>query len=418
MLAVVRDFDDFAVRLRLWSRCPNLLPRPPSQIPPSKASHLLRLPTTPFYLTLIFSTIVLGMPSSTNAQESRGLEFGPGKLAVTIPLPTVQQPCFQNGVSECAQSILTANVISQATQNHVSTIVLASWIIAGLFIIGLIGAIIWSRLQLRAFNKQLSEEKATRTELDERVNQLNRMESLGMLAGGVAHDFNNLLVGVMCNAELMQKSGNYDDEFSSLRLGQIIASAEKASDLSRQLLSYAGDHKVSRQTTDIRVILEKMQQVLSATAGPGLELIIEPQNKSLFAKVDQTQLEQIILNLVSNARAASTLGSKVVVRSGAETIASVGADPSLQGNRNDGGDFVFVEVQDFGVGFSAEQAEQLFQPFYSSNKKEGYGLGLSVVKGIVNAHDGLIRVSSDNNQGTKFRILLPATHSEPPPEEA
>ena len=278
------------------------------------------------------------------------------------------------------------------------------------------------RSRLRLVRDQLTDEKETsrinremRDVLQDRVNRLQRMESLGMLAGGVAHDFNNLLVGVMCNAELLEKSNKDLDDFSSKRVQQIIASAEKAADLSRQMLAYAGKQQIERSAVDINKIAEDMKLVLTATAGESIELVVDTNTEKLMAEVDTTQVEQVLLNLVSNASQASEDGSKIVVRTGKESIENVNEEPLLYGTRQDGGDFVYFEVIDFGKGLKLDDANRIFEPFYSVSES-GRGLGLSVVYGIVNGHDGLIRVTSEPGAGTRFRIFLPkflqATQSE------
>ena len=239
------------------------------------------------------------------------------------------------------------------------------------------------------------------------------MESLGMLAGGVAHDFNNLLVGVMCNAEMLEMGDSLSEESKKERIRQIIAAAEKAADLSRQMLAYAGKQQIERKPTDVGKIPQAMEIVLAATTGEDIELTVEPCYESLFADVDPTQIEQIILNLVSNSRVAAKPGTKIIVRSGAESISEVRSDASLYGTRESGGDFVFIEVEDSGSGFPNNQMTEIFEPFYST-KEQGVGLGLSVVYGIINKHDGLIRVKNKPDQGAIVRFYLPRTASVPP----
>ena len=290
---------------------------------------------------------------------------------------------------------------------------------AGILIAGLLGALVWFRNRLKGITAQLLQEKQTscinrdiRNALQQRVNQLQRMESLGMLAGGVAHDFNNLLVGVMCNAEMLEMGDSLSEESKKERIRQIIAAAEKAADLSRQMLAYAGKQQIERKPTDVGKIPQAMEIVLAATTGEDIELTVEPCNESLFADVDSTQIEQIILNLVSNSRVAAKPGTKIIVRSGAESISEVRSDASLFGTRESGGDFVFIEVEDSGSGFPNNQMTEIFEPFYST-KEQGVGLGLSVVYGIINKHDGLIRVKNKPDQGAIVRFYLPRTESVP-----
>ena len=289
-----------------------------------------------------------------------------------------------------------------------------SWILGltlGMLVLAFL--LVWSRGQLHKMELKLSDEKQTsqanremRDVLQERVNRLQRMESLGMLAGGVAHDFNNLLVGVICNAEVLETQKESLTEFAQQRIQQIISSAEQAADLSRQMLAYAGKTQIQRNALDLNVLAEKMIRILLATVGNEAKVTIETDNRPTYAEVDETQLEQILLNLVSNAKQACGPDGKITVRTGRELITSVHGDGELRGTREKGGAFVYVEVQDNGPGIEPENLQHIFEPFYSA-REGGRGLGLAVVYGIVNGHEGLIRLRSSPGKGTTFRILLP-----------
>lgn len=282
--------------------------------------------------------------------------------------------------------------------------------------VGLLGlgfALFWNRSRLRAVESKLSDEmqasrvnKEMREVLQERVNRLQRMESLGMLAGGVAHDFNNLLVGVMCNAEVLETQSPEMDDFSKQRVQQIMHSAEKAADLSRQMLAYAGKTQIQKQVVDLNEVAANMKRVLNATVGPGAVLALELCDGPIVAEVDETQIEQVLLNLVSNAKQASGTDATITVKTGRETITELSSDKRLYGTREIGGDFVYFEVADTGKGIEEADLERIFEPFFTVCET-GRGLGLAVVYGIVNGHDGLVRVCSEVGAGTYFRVLIP-----------
>lgn len=289
----------------------------------------------------------------------------------------------------------------------------------GLCLLGLLCALAWNRTRLAKIEVALSEERENsrinreiNDSLQERVTRLQRMESLGMLAGGVAHDFNNLLVGVMCNAELLGMRQS-EDEFSNARVQEIIASAEKAADLSRQMLAYAGKQQIKKRSTDIVKLTTRMERILSVAAGDKRDFEIESTDAELYAEIDSTQIEQILMNLVSNSSAASPEGSTIKVRCGEETLATEDLDSKFHGLRSEGGEFVTIEVEDEGAGFSDEQKDRIFEPFFSTRDK-GRGLGLAVVYGIVNGHNGLIRVESSPEKSTRFRIYLPTAEIRKP----
>ena len=281
-------------------------------------------------------------------------------------------------------------------------------------IVGLLTALYLSRHRLRRVEKRLSEEEETsrqsneiRAGLELKLSRLRRMESLGLLAGGVAHDFNNLLVGVMGNADLLRLKFEKSDEnyeFTNDQVNKIIHAAETAAHLSRQMLAYAGKQQIDRKTVDLNQLVTRLTPALQSTLKDDIELTTTLWSLPLVSEVDETQIAQVLLNLVTNAVAASGNSGQIHIRTGNESLKYV--DECLHGNRAIGGDFNFIEVEDFGCGISIGGIERVFEPFYSDNEN-GRGLGLAVVYGMVNSHDGLIRAESELGYGAKFRILIP-----------
>ena len=240
-----------------------------------------------------------------------------------------------------------------------------------------------------------------------RLNRVQRMESLGLMAGGVAHDFNNILVGVLGNAELIQlNDANHDRKFIQQRVARIVESAEKAADLSRQMLAYAGKQQIARQRTNLNDLIHQYQSILqSACQKNNCRLVIRLETRPCFVHVDPVQIEQAMLNLVTNAVAASEPGSEITIKSGLCKITTQD-DPTLYGTSRFLGDFCFVEVCDHGHGISESEKEQIFEPFFTRSDS-GRGLGLSVVYGVMEGHGGLIQCRSEVSRGTSFRLLLP-----------
>ncbi len=277
-------------------------------------------------------------------------------------------------------------------------------------------ALIVIRNRLRKVTSELDLEKDNvrqsnheRDDLALRLNRMQRMESLGLMAGSVAHDFNNILVGVLGNAEIIQmKQGGDDPEFINQRIASIITSAEKAASLSQQMLAYAGKQYIARKPTDLNELIRQYEPVLRSFCLPNQHLELRLASKQVTSKIDRTQIEQVVLNLVTNAVQASGPSGRITIESGVETIADVDQDPSLFGDRTVGGEFGFVEVRDKGRGVSAEDLERIFEPFYS-NSESGRGLGLSVVYGAVKGHEGLIRCRSQIGVGTSFRVFFPVS---------
>ncbi len=255
--------------------------------------------------------------------------------------------------------------------------------------------------------KQHSHDSQVRCDdLTLRLNRVQRMESLGLMAGGVAHDFNNILVGVLGNAELIQQNnGNHDRQFIQQRVARIVESAEKAADLSRQMLAYAGKQQIARQRTNLNDLILQYESILQSACQKNCRLVIRLETRPCFVHIDPIQIEQALLNLVTNSVAASEPGSEITIKSGLCKITTQD-DPTLYGTSRFLGDFCFVEVCDNGHGISESEKERIFEPFFTLSDV-GRGLGLSVVYGVMEGHGGLIQCRSDVGQGTSFRLLLP-----------
>lgn len=276
-----------------------------------------------------------------------------------------------------------------------------------------------SHRRLRRANRELRERIASNNEgqqlqeeLATRVTQAARMESLGALAGGIAHDFNNLLVGVLCNAEVLQKYHSQSPAAERC-LDGILKAARAASDLSQKMLAYAGPEASEKRPADLNEIVGHVVS-LARSGMVQSDIRFTPSTVAAVSDVDGTQVEQIILNLINNATEAfGERPGTVEVTIGHEQVAAGASDPYLFGPASAEGKFVFVEVQDNGPGIKGVDITRIFEPFQSSNNARGRGMGLAVVYSLVSQHNGLIRVRSCADSGTAFRILLPQSNSPP-----
>ena len=286
--------------------------------------------------------------------------------------------------------------------------------LAGLLLVSVLSVELYlSHRRLRRANLQLKEQVESndrsqqhQDELTARLAQADRMESLGSLAGGIAHDFNNLLVGVVCNAEVLQMFHEQTPE-SQKCLDGILKAAETASGLSRKMLAYAGRQLSEKRPLDLNRVVEPIVSLVQS----GLmhaDIRFTPSSEPAIANVDSTQVEQIVLNLVHNANEAMGDTEGVVqVSITEEHIQDSTSDPYLLGKAVPSGNYVAIEVRDNGPGIEAADIPRMFEPLQSSHPERGRGLGLAVVYGHVNRHDGLIRVRSQVGNGTTIRILLP-----------
>ena len=259
-------------------------------------------------------------------------------------------------------------------------------------------------LQIEDVSRQIRDE-TEKEELQVHVAEMQRLESLGVLAGGIAHDFNNLLMAVSGNAELA-KQLNSESRIDPLLQSVIDASARGAR-LTQQLLAYAGRVPKTVRVLELSALVQDTSQLLNAAVLPrGLELHFDLE-QPVWVEGDQAQLEQLVMNLTINAAdACRSGGGRVELTTGVtdmneETLASFYHQGSVQPGR-----YGYLDVRDNGMGMSQETLSHIFDPFYST-KKTGHGLGLSAALGIVSTHQGALLVDTAPGEGARFRILLP-----------
>lgn len=254
--------------------------------------------------------------------------------------------------------------------------------------------------------KKLMEEE--RLKFEEQMIQTQKLESLGILAGGVAHDFNNLLAAIMGHSELAKRRLPKESAIID-NLRKIEQAAERAADLAKQMLAYSGRGRFVTSTIDLNLLLEEMLHMLEVSISKNVILRLNPYTPLPAVEVDATQIRQIVMNLVINSSEA--IGDKSGVIS--ITTGCMDCDQSylkniwLDENLKDGL-YVYLEVADSGCGMDRETLSKIFDPFFTT-KFTGRGLGMSAVMGIVRGHKGAIKVYSECGKGTTFKILLPAS---------
>lgn len=248
-------------------------------------------------------------------------------------------------------------------------------------------------------------------ELERRFFDSQKLESLGLLAGGVAHDFNNLLAGIVNHAAIARRS--HDNPLRLDRsLEQIEWLAQHAAELTRQLLAYSGKGKLAVEPVDLAEVVNELTHVLDAVLSKNAKFALEASPDAPAALADRTQMRQVVMNLLTNASEALDGTGTISIRTrgldlGAETPH---ASAELQGLAP--GRYVALEVRDSGRGMAEEARARVFEPFFTT-KPEGRGLGLSAVHGIVRAHQGRILVESSVGKGTAFTVVLPASEERP-----
>jgi signal transduction histidine kinase/CheY-like chemotaxis protein len=249
-----------------------------------------------------------------------------------------------------------------------------------------------------------TEENIRAAQLRE-VNR-NRLEALGRLAGGVAHDFNNLLGIVLGNARLAQEAFPVGSPLHK-QMEHIALAANRAADLTRQLLAYSRQQVLELKVLNINDVLLGVSPIIRRLIGENIEIRVMPAQNPHFVKADSGQLEQIIMNLAINARDAMPNGGKLVIESSNITIddAYRKQHPGIEVKE---GPYVMLAVSDTGIGMDTEIQQHIFEPFFTT-KAEGTGLGLATVYGIVKQSSGYVWVYSERGKGTTFRVYLPRT---------
>jgi PAS domain S-box-containing protein len=264
---------------------------------------------------------------------------------------------------------------------------------------------------------ELKKAEAERLELEDRLRQSERLESLGQLAGGVAHDFNNLLAGIMnyaglvssCLQDEMSRLGLSEDEaFVSVvqDVGEITKVARRAAALTHQLLIFSRRDIVKAEVLDLNSVLLEIEKLLRTTIPENIELRTVLAPDLPLVKADRSQIDQVFMNLAVNARDAMPDGGELEI----ETATFDVDEQYARRNAIDTGTYVRLTVSDTGTGMSREVVARTFEPFFTTKPKgEGTGLGLATVYGIVTQAGGDVTIYSEPGLGTTVRVNLPAT---------
>ncbi len=240
--------------------------------------------------------------------------------------------------------------------------------------------------------------------LEERVLQMQKMESIGTLAGGIAHGFNNLLTGILGYSNML-KMDRHDDKEVLKAVEVIEKSAERASRLTSQLVGFAREGKHFVQPVDMQRVINDVLSMMEKTLDRNIRVEMRFEAEHMIVSGDPTQLEQVILNLSLNARDAMASGGKLLVRTGNVDLDKSAAEANGAGGP---GRYLVIEVEDTGYGIPKQIQARVFDPFFTTKqKRDGTGMGLAMVYGILVNHGGSISVESEEGMGATFRVLLP-----------
>ncbi|MFL5299982.1 MAG: ATP-binding protein, partial [Anaeromyxobacteraceae bacterium] len=238
--------------------------------------------------------------------------------------------------------------------------------------------------------------------LEEHSWQAQKLESIGRLAGGVAHDFNNLLTVILSCADALDEDVRAGAPANAEDIHEIRAAGRRASELTRQLLAFARKQVIAPVPLDLNAVVRGSEKLLRRVLGEDVELVVKLQEGLWSTRCDAGQLEQVIVNLVVNARDALPRGGRITVETSNVHAHQAGA------RAPDARDHVRLVVRDAGTGMSPEVKAHLFEPFFTTKAQgRGTGLGLATVYGIVKQSDGSVHVESEPGVGTAVEIWLP-----------
>jgi PAS domain S-box-containing protein len=254
----------------------------------------------------------------------------------------------------------------------------------------------------------LKRAEQERRRLEQHLQQVQKLESLGVLAGGIAHDFNNLLVGMLGHAGLALSEIPPGSPLGR-RIRQIETCALRAAELTNQMLAYSGKGRFVVEPTDLTTVVREMSNLLGTAIRKGARLDLRLADSLPAMSADPTQIRQVVMNLITNASDAIGAGvGTITVTTGTMNATCEYLAEAYTSAPWEAGEYVFLEVRDTGCGMDAETQQRIFDPFFTT-KASGRGLGLAAVLGIVRGHRGVVRLESAPGEGTTFRILFPAT---------
>jgi len=265
------------------------------------------------------------------------------------------------------------------------------------------GSVVWEGIQLDITGRKRADEELRLRE--DQLRRAQKMESIGVLAAGIAHDFNNLLTGVIGNASLvLETMPDWDPNRAAME--EVMLCADRAADLTRQLLAYSGKGRFIVQPVNLSRMVREMAALLRGSVPSTIALDLDLQEEIPPVEADAGQMQQIVMNLVLNAsEAIGNQPGRITLQTNARNVDAAMIGQS--GLEISPGNYVCLEVNDTGSGMDEATRSRIFEPFFTT-KFAGRGLGLAAVHGIVRSHKGAVLVYSNPGSGSRFTVLLPA----------
>ena len=255
-------------------------------------------------------------------------------------------------------------------------------------------------VEIQSVGRDITEQKS----LEEQLRQSQKMEAVGLLAGGVAHNFNNILQVIMGYGQILLIRVGEENPLR-LYVDNLLASAEKAGELVRGIIAFSSKQIMDYHTVNLNKIIRKIEQLLVRSVGNEIMIHSKLKEEPLYIKADSSQIELALMNLATNAREAMSHGGSLSFVTG---VAKMDAEFVRSHGYGEPGMYAFVSITDTGVGMDDATLERIFEPFFTTKETgEGTGLGMAIVYGIVKQHNGYIIACSEPGKGSNFRIYLP-----------
>lgn len=254
-------------------------------------------------------------------------------------------------------------------------------------------------IKVRVVMRDITEHKM----MQEKLLQIQRIDSLGNLAGGIAHDFNNVLVSILSSSSIMKRKMKKQDPWYEY-VDMIEASSRRGGALTRQLLTFARQSDVTFHPVDLNEVIRETIRLMERSLDKSIVLNADLSGEFAVIKGDERQLQQVLMNLILNARDAMPEGGTITLSTSVAFLTQNRVPAPLVAE----GHYVGIQVKDTGIGMDGETQEKIFEPFFTTKETgKGTGLGLSVAYGIVNKHKGFITVESRPQEGATFNIYMP-----------
>jgi len=255
--------------------------------------------------------------------------------------------------------------------------------------------------------QNLEKQTSEQIKLERQLQQAQKMESIGRLAGGVAHDFNNVLSVIIGYSELLLNQIPPDDPLYG-KIKAIYDAGSKASALTRQLLAFSRKQLLERKVISLNTIIKDFLKIFAKIVGEDIVFTTYLSPESCTVEADPGQIEQILMNLIINAKDAMPNGGEIIIETAVVQLDKSYIEKHMEVKP---GQYVLLSISDTGEGMDENVKSKIFDPFFTTKEQgKGTGLGLATVYGIVKQHDGYIYVYSEKNKGTTFKIYLPACH--------